>query len=107
MFALGHVLHLMEDMGVPDHTRNDPHPNNSPYEKWTEQFTLVNPDSDFYTRIINKKPIVLDNLNSYFDGLAAYSNNNFYSKDTIGIQSGYNLPEPKFLYEDGLLWNIF
>ena len=24
--ALGHVLHLLEDATVPDHTRNDPHP---------------------------------------------------------------------------------
>ena len=24
--ALGHVLHLIEDASVPDHTRNDPHP---------------------------------------------------------------------------------
>ena len=33
--ALGHVLHLLEDMGVPAHVRNDPHPpfiNPDPYE---------------------------------------------------------------------------
>ena len=99
MFALGHVLHLIEDVSVPDHTRNDPHALGSPYEKWTEQFTLANPDSDFYTRIIGKKPIVLDNLESYFNGLAVYSNNNFYSKDTIGIQSGYKTPEPDYFDE--------
>src|SRR3989344_9197438 len=34
--AFGHVLHLLEDAGVPDHTRNDSHPPaldmGSPYE---------------------------------------------------------------------------
>ena len=44
----------------------------------------------------NKNPFVFNNLNSYFDGLAKYSNNGFYSKDTIGIQSGYEKPEPDF-----------
>ena len=41
MFALGHILHLIEDSSVPDHTRNDPHPNDSPYEKWTSKFILA------------------------------------------------------------------
>lgn len=35
-------------------------------------------------------------MDSYFDELAKYSNNNFYSKDTIGIQSGYGLPQPDY-----------
>ena len=30
MIALGHVLHLVEDMGVPAHTRNDAHPEGDP-----------------------------------------------------------------------------
>src|SRR3989344_2245588 len=33
MFVLGHILHLIEDASVPDHTLNDPHPGDSPYEK--------------------------------------------------------------------------
>src|SRR3990167_10628755 len=96
MFTLGHILHLIEDKTVPDHTRNDPHPGDSPYENWTEKFTLNDPDKDLFQRLKNKKPIISSDLNSYFDELAKYSNNGFYSKDTIGIQSGYNLPEPEF-----------
>src|SRR3989344_2975379 len=56
--ALGHTLHLLEDMAVPDHTRNDPHPEfaeaafggPSPYESFASQFTpdtiSVKNDSD-------------------------------------------------------------
>lgn len=104
MFALGHILHLIEDASVPDHTRNDPHPGDSPYEDWTKKFTLSSPDRNLAKNLEGKKPIELHDLDSYFDELAKYSNNNFYSKDTIGIQSGYKLPEPEtseFLKKDG------
>jgi len=94
MFTLGHILHLIEDASVPDHTRNDPHPIKSYYEKYTKQFTLSNPDKNLINKIANRGPVILDNLNSYFDELAKFSNNNYYSGDTIGIQSGYNLPVP-------------
>ena len=93
MFALGHVLHLIQDASVPDHTRNDAHPEGSVYEKWAGQFTVDNPDKNLLLDLDNKNPIGFDNLNSYFDELAKYSNNNFYSRDTIGIQSGYEKPE--------------
>src|SRR3989338_10805471 len=87
MLALGHVLHLLEDASVPDHTRNDPHPhiaelfsisNASPYEVWTKKFT---PDN--LALRINESPITLGSLNGYFDSMAGYSNRNFFSKDTV------------------------
>ncbi len=93
MFALGHVIHLIEDASVPDHTRNDPHATGSPYENWTAEFAPRSPDANLSERLKGKLPIVLGDLGSYFDGIAAYSNNNFYSEDTIGLQSGYVLPE--------------
>lgn len=101
MFALGHILHLIQDVSVPDHTRNDPHPEGSIYEKWTSQFSLNNPDNKLLPKLATKNLIGFDNLGSYFDELAKYSNNNFYSKDTIGIQSGYDLPEPDFTSKEG------
>ena len=103
MFLLGHIIHLTEDKAVPDHTRNDAHPGDSPYEKYTAQFSLNNPDKNLEKRLIGKIPIILNNLDSYFDDLGKYSNNNFYSKDTIGMQSGYVLPEPDYfeILEDG------
>ena len=36
MFTLGHIIHLIQDASVPDHTRNDPHISKSPYENFTE-----------------------------------------------------------------------
>src|SRR3989344_7180929 len=44
MFVLGHVIHLIEDASVPDHTRNDHHPHDSPYENFTAKFNSSNPD---------------------------------------------------------------
>lgn len=101
MFTLGHILHLMQDASVPDHTRNDPHPEGSPYENWTARFTIDNPDKNLTGKLYGRKPLVLENLDSYFNELAAYSNNDFYSKDTIGIQSGYKSPEPDYFGKDG------
>ena len=99
--SLGHVLHLIEDASVPDHTRNDPHPalgkklqedisflakpaiiaylgnhnitNSSPYES----FVTFGPGSVAIAdtlRLENKKPIILGSLIDYFDGMARYSN---------------------------------
>ncbi len=96
MYTLGHVLHLIEDASVPDHTRNDPHPGDSPYENWTQQFTLAHPDPELEHRLEGKTPPYFNGLGVYFDSLAEYSNSNFYSRDTVGIQSGYNFPEPSY-----------
>ena len=92
IFALGHVIHLIEDVSVPDHTRDDPHPGGSPYENWAAKFTPESPDLDLVRTLNGKQPVVFADLGSYFDGIANYSNNNFYSRNTIGLQSGYSLP---------------
>jgi len=95
MFILGHILHLVEDLGVPDHTRNDSHVGDSPYEDYASRFKLDNKDEELVGRLEDKDPIILQGLEMYFDEFAIYSNNNFYSKDTIGVQSGYKLPQPE------------
>ncbi|MBI5732510.1 hypothetical protein HY967_00935 [Candidatus Jorgensenbacteria bacterium] len=92
VFVLGHILHLIEDASVPDHTRNDSHPGDSPYENWTARFTLTKRDKDLSERLQDKEAVVLDDLDKYFNSMAQYSNNNFYSKDSIGFDSGYDLP---------------
>jgi len=49
LIGLGHILHLIEDMTVPDHTRNDPHIADgligiysgvSVYEKWAKEYKI-------------------------------------------------------------------
>lgn len=88
---VGHILHLLEDAGVPDHTRNDIHPFSSPYEHFTK--TLM-PTVD------HKKPMVLSDLDAYFNGLAMYSNNNFYSAETIGAEQYPNVV-PAYMNNEG------
>lgn len=96
MEALGHTLHLVEDLGVPEHTRNDPHGNASEYEKYANRYSLANPDKNFAFRLGDKKQIELDSLGAYFDALARYSNRYFYSPDSIGLSGGYEFPEPDY-----------
>ncbi len=88
MFALGHIIHLLQDTSVPDHTRNDPHADGSFYEDFSEKNLPID------EQLRNKSALQLGNLENYFNELAKYSNNNFYSADTVGIQSGFSLPEP-------------
>jgi hypothetical protein len=90
--SLGHVLHLLEDMAVPAHTRNDPHVSGDPYEVYVAQKFGNNINVSGL-----KSPFILPSLGDYFHSLATYSNNNFYSKETIGMQSGYKLPEWNYL----------
>lgn len=83
--GLGHILHLIEDMGVPEHTRNDQHVDGSPYEQWASEnrnrTTLSGLGYTFFAEGVES--IGKNSLNDYFDFLADYSNKNFYSKNTI------------------------
>lgn len=93
MFALGHVLHLLEDLSVPAHTRDDPHISDDSYELYSDKFQISSPDINLSKALANLAPIKLADLESYFQSLATYTNNNFYSDDTIGINRGYSKPE--------------
>src|SRR3989344_4030224 len=99
--GLGHILHLLEDKAVPDHTRNDPHPPvldmGSPYEGWTKKFdrTTIN------IKTLGERPIEFSNLPIYFDSLANYSNNNFFSKDTFFSES-YPGPNTSYIKKEKL-----
>jgi len=103
LLALGHVLHLIEDAAVPDHTRNDAHltlgeriaDDKSPYEKWVAKFDVES--INVAEKIKGKQPIILPRLDFYFDSMATYSNNNFFSKDTI-LTKDYS--EPVYFYTD-------
>lgn len=83
---LGHVLHTIADMAVPAHTRLDIHvlPPDS-YEQFVKNnWSAIAPK-------INSQFISSNSLNGVFDNLANYSNNNFYSDDTVN-QSMYVMP---------------
>lgn len=100
--TLGHILHLIEDLTVPEHTRNDAHPGgnlSSYYENWTKD------NSSGLTQNLGKrlfvkgdKPIVYADLESYFNNLATYTNTHFFSPRTINSEIYL---KPKIVYEDG------
>jgi len=87
--ALGHTLHLLEDLGVPAHTRNDTHADvgqtvidADPYEKWAAEAGNDNFDS-LNNLNLQKENFSCVKIDDCFIKLAQYSNENFYSKDTI------------------------
>lgn len=100
--ALGHALHLLEDMTVPDHTRNDTHASigiigddGSPYEdyarRWTrESIRKLNVPNNLTGN--GSVPIRHTSINEYLNAVAQYSNNTFFSKDTINDPK-YELPQ--------------
>ncbi|MDO8604765.1 MAG: right-handed parallel beta-helix repeat-containing protein [bacterium] len=100
--ALGHVVHLIEDMGVPDHTRNDQHlpvwealGGDSPYEDWSALNKNRTSLAGLGKRYMDAGSLarVFNDLGAYFDFLANYSNRNFFSRDTI---EGSVYAEPVF-----------
>jgi hypothetical protein len=120
--GLGHQMHLLQDTAVPDHVRNDAHPedalfgksavNGSRYfETWTkERIRNLNEMTSFTPTVIspnlllnisrqNLAPItqfydtdLYDGLNASAginQGLAEYTNANFFSGDTIYAAERY------------------
>lgn len=103
--GLGHVLHLIEDLTVPAHVRNDPHPpadtvgqelgDDDPYEHWSHKFHRKNINILVHMR--GRGPIEgLGSLNKYFDELAKYTNTRFFSKDTI-YSGNFKIPNSQKL----------
>ena len=95
--ALGHVLHLLEDANVPDHTRDDPHPPihsvfGSPYESEMAKWSPIN--TNIAKSIFDKgtRLLIFSSIEKYFDEAALYSNGYFFSKDTVNV-SRYNNPK--------------
>lgn len=94
--ALGHLLHLIEDMAVPAHTRDDAHPEGDPYENWARDFGNVN-----MVDINTAEPFVFDKIGDFFDKLAGYSNG-FLSNGSfsVGEIRNLNLEEVAFKESD-------
>lgn len=99
--TLGHILHLIEDLTVSEHTRNDPHPGgNMPsyYENWTKD-NSSGLTQNLAKRLFVKgnKPVIYSDLESYFNNLATYTNNYFFSPRTINSEIYL---KPKIVFED-------
>ncbi len=80
--GIGHILHLIQDMSVPAHTRNDAHPEGDPFEGWARQNGIVD--------LTKVNFIPVKDLNGVFDSMASFSHYNFFSKDTINLSKTQN-----------------
>ncbi len=101
LYTLGFILHLAEDATVPAHTRNDTHAHElqvatfdsgSPYEEFDKKFTRNRLDIAKDIKDKGYIPVKFDSIDEYLINLATYSNNYFFSKDTIDDKK-YGLPK--------------
>ncbi len=94
--SLGHVLHLLQDMGVPAHVRNDAHELGDPFEEWvSENSHKIGIDT---TEV---KEYSCSGNKQCFQGLSSYVHDNFFSKDTIRRREDINL-RGHYLYLKGV-----
>ncbi|MBU2540225.1 lamin tail domain-containing protein [Patescibacteria group bacterium] len=118
-YSLGYALHLVEDMAVPAHTRQDTHfdmknfelfekifktkfDKGEPYENWAKQSTEVSDDIMEYLK--NNYQPICDSLEDCLIFLANYSNKNFFSQDSI-LDEEYKLPVPSsYIYKDKYIY---
>jgi len=109
-YALGHILHLVEDMTVPDHTRGDTHAGligdkGSPYEIYVKKITENNIkglDLAEKAKQEGLKPLNELAIQFYLTKNAKYSHDNFFSEDTI---INYKIPsiiKNKLVNKDGV-----
>jgi hypothetical protein len=85
---IGYVLHLLEDLSSPPHTRNDPHPTFDPFERYNNGRTPAKPTGSLTS---------LGSGLSYFTTMQAFTRSRFYSSDTV-FEPG--LPGPVAVSED-------
>src|SRR3989339_793 len=97
--GIGHILHLIEDMSVPAHTRLDAHEEGDPFEAWARQ---NNPNIDAGSIDILR----FDNLSRAFYQLASYSHFNFFSKDTMFYVQDREVRSEKIEGKNGV-YNVY
>lgn len=94
--CLGHVLHLIQDAGVPAHTRNDQHMTGDTLESWAK---FTNP------AVPEIQPAVYPQCQTPADcikEIAAWINSHFLSEDTVRDRA-FPLPYAEAIVEDGYL----
>ena len=82
--TLGHILHLIEDLSVPDHTRNDPHSGmfgdtSSPYEDYAKEYSNSNTLLVAEKLFLEKNTLMnFNKIQDAFEYMADYSNSSFF-----------------------------
>jgi hypothetical protein len=101
LITLGHLLHLLEDLGVPDHARGDSHSglfgdpksNYEDYAKYiTDRYNLT-----FAQELIknNAQPYNFSEIDSFFSSLSKFTASHWFSEDTIDLRNEF-FSEPRF-----------
>jgi len=105
---LGHVLHLIQDITVPAHTRNDQHYSDR-YEDWSTKYFAgkFHIDQDGFigdanagsTHLLSGSEPMIDfnDLGEYFDDLSKFTQENFYSDSTVDnfTVNNVSVPDPE------------
>lgn len=100
--SLGHLMHLVQDVGAPQHTRNDSHGSGSAYEAYVDRQNKFN-----LLVYAGYPPVAASKIEelwhtSAFSGLADYSSRSFVSTGTNFVGNlanarpnpGFPLPNP-------------
>jgi hypothetical protein len=85
--GIGHIVHLIQDMSVPAHVRNNPHELGDIFEVWAQNLGKVVGENNSY--------IEVDNLGLAFNELATFTHDNFLSKDTVDQNFLVNIDDIK------------
>src|SRR2546426_4230176 len=85
---VGYVLHLLEDLTSPPHTRNDPHPVFDPFERYNNGRMPAMPAGSLLS---------FGSAQSHLTALQAYTQSHYFSSDTVFDPA---LPGPVAAAED-------
>ncbi len=103
MFAsIGYLLHMLNDMNVPAHTRDDSHPNGDPLEIWMRggeegrdaggfkiiKTQLSNPNPTILSVVKTVDPLKYSSFRDFYEQQANFTGDNFYSEDSISVNGG-------------------
>jgi hypothetical protein len=102
--AFGHVVHLLEDLGSPAHTRNDAHP--CAVDQYCSHY-----EKDNESRIVKTPlgpPLIatagLTTAQDFFVAMAQYTAERYFSENTVGRYPGplikYTDNSPDYMYGD-------
>ena len=113
--SIGQTLHLMNDMTVPAHVRNDSHPaSKASADARADAYEYImssdlgiikdNKDKSIVNTNLDKEIDGITMPNGLFDKVAGYVNNHFFSADTIPYESSNG--KLKDLNWDGFVFDL-
>jgi len=87
--GLGQVLHLLADMTQPAHVRNDEHA----YDDPLEDTIRVDQVAASWASPLDPRALIDGDISTLFDNLARYTNEYYYSSDTVSDTASGVFPD--------------